>query len=330
MLSATPTWPPDARRVLLSFRHSSKAVAAPSNSTLGFERIVVVSSGSSWRVDGLTRAAELTGLDLDIPLQPNWSYEEVDKFRGLTGQQPHSNLGRGQAKCWLGHLNALRYIVEHGWASALIMEDDTDWDIAIKYQMSLIAPHISTVTNSISSGELQPYGNSWDLLWIGHCGDAVPLSGVISIFDYTLPETAEYRENNGRHVTLTSKPQQRLIHMSDGPVCTYAYAVTRHTAMKIYEYTKDGTNNIITTDFRHWCQAGFLRCVSVNPELFHHHKSAGQVSSEIAVAESWDTLAAPATVDYTANIRYSTRCNSASTVLVSCQDEFKGVQVVSA
>ena len=63
----------------------------------------------------------------------------------------------------------------------------------------------------------------------------------------------------------------------------------------------------------------------MNPELFHHHKAAGWVLSEIAVVEGWMDMAASSKMDYTVNIRYSARCNSKSDRLVSYQDEFGGI-----
>lgn len=65
---------------------------------------------------------------------------------------------------------------------------------------------------------MQTYGNAWELLWVGHYGDAIPWPTVISTLDVTLPPTANYRENNGRQMHLTSKPQHRLIHMAHEPV----------------------------------------------------------------------------------------------------------------
>jgi hypothetical protein len=115
-----------------------------------FEKIVVVSSGPSWRTEGLIDAARLTRLDLEIPQQPAWTKSEVESFRG--------------ARCWIGHLHALKYIVEERLMTALVLEDDADWDIEIKKRLSLVAPHIRAITNSTSRGQLQPYGSTWDLL----------------------------------------------------------------------------------------------------------------------------------------------------------------------
>ena len=285
---------------------------------------MIVSTGPSWRIDGLVDAAQFTGLEVEIAQQPNWSSAVVDQFRGYVDAQSPPSIGPGQARCWLGHLNALEYVVQNDWASALILEDDVDWDVAIKRQTALVSPHIHRVTNSTSRGTLLPYGNNWDLLWLGHCGDTIPRVGVVKLFDETLPDTSTYRENNGRLTRLTAQPKTRMVHLSHGPACTYAYAVTKSAARKIVHYAKDGMKNIITVDLRKWCQAGFLTCVTVNPELFHHHKKSGMMTSEVAAAEGWQELTQPPMLDYTANIRYSARCNSHSEVVVSCQDEFKG------
>jgi hypothetical protein len=208
----------------------------------------------------------------------------------------------------------------------LVLEDDADWDIAIKHQLAQAAPHIRAISQSSSSRGTasHPYGHGWDMLWIGHCGDAIPSTGVRIFKDGTLPPSQSYREYTGRHTMLTPEPQQRVVHWSDGPICAFAYALTASAAAKILRYTDRGVSNILTTDLRWWCQAGFLACVTVNPELFHHHKKAGERNSEIAVREGWDDLAAPAGEDFTANIRYSARCNSRATTLVSCQDVFEG------
>jgi len=169
-----------------------------------------------------------------------------------------------------------------------------------------------------------------DLLWLGHCGDTIPKAGVVSVHDDTMPDGSLYRENTGEYTPLEQGAQKRVVYISAGPICTYAYALTASAANKIFRYVLAGDavlDNLITADLRRWCQAGFLTCVTVNPELFHHHKKAGQISSEIAVHEGpdWEPLTAPAPVEYTANIRYSARCNAQSGgVLVSCRDEFQG------
>lgn len=121
----------------------------------------MVSTGPSWQIAGLLEAAEFTGLDVEIPKQPQWSKAEVDTFRGYKDAQSKTKMGPGQAKCWLGHLHALKRVITVGWATALIFEDDVDWDISINHQLALVAPYIAQVTNSTHHSPAEPYGNGW-------------------------------------------------------------------------------------------------------------------------------------------------------------------------
>ncbi|ETS86186.1 hypothetical protein PFICI_00014 [Pestalotiopsis fici W106-1] len=297
----------------------SKDYSSCGNRSLG--KVVVVSTGPSWRLDGLVEAANLTGIDVEVPAQPEWTNGEVDIFRSAAldpdTKKPSPN-GRGLAKCWLGHLNVIREILSRGWATSLVMEDDVDWDVAIKDQLSLVAPMIRNVTNSTSLSD-SPYGSNWDLLWLGHCGEALPSSGhVLSQIDESLPESPIYRKYDGSYGYFP--PQLRVVHHTYAPICTYAYALTYNGASTIYQLAVGGKTQTITAGLYEYCKKGHLRCVSVNPELFHHHKKAGVSTSQIAQVEGWTSRAKPADITYTANIRHSARCNSRTKGLVTCQD----------
>jgi len=98
-------------------------------------------------------------------------------------------------------------IVEQNTASALVLEDDVDWDVRIKSQMETFAeasrlliqplpgnstgfldptypaamrgdrPSDFTIGENMTSVPTSsPYGdlNRWDLLWLGHCGARFP------------------------------------------------------------------------------------------------------------------------------------------------------------
>ncbi|KAI1756702.1 hypothetical protein F4782DRAFT_549203 [Xylaria castorea] len=260
-------------------------------------------------------------LKVDIPHQPEWSPKEVNAFRGLDDVKGEK-LGPGETKCWLGHINVWSHVVRQNLTTVLVLEDDVDWDISIKQQLALVAPAIRKITKSTVYSADQPYGDAWDLLWVGHCGDFIPRNAIF-LRDESLPVdlNVKYRESDGRFTILTTEPQQRIVHMTTTPMCTYAYALTADAARRLYLYSKNWAfKRVITKDLEHWCQAGFLKCVSINPELFHHHKKAGKLTSEIAIAEGWPTNVW--NVDFTANIKHSARCNSKSPALVSCIDEF--------
>lgn len=83
---------------------SEKGGLERANATLGFGAIVVVSRQKSTRRHALLQAANVTELDLTIPLQPVWTEKDVNNFK-----QPKSKLNDGSVKAWLGHRNALQW-----------------------------------------------------------------------------------------------------------------------------------------------------------------------------------------------------------------------------
>ena len=55
--------------------------------------------------------------------------------------------------------------------TAMIIEDDVDWDVAIKEQMPLISDAVANFSR-VDLNNPAPYGRSWDVLWLGHCGES--------------------------------------------------------------------------------------------------------------------------------------------------------------
>ncbi|KAF7542521.1 hypothetical protein G7046_g10157 [Stylonectria norvegica] len=120
----------------------------------------------------------------------------------------HGGLRGPQAGSWRAHMNAIQEIVRRNLTSALILEDDTDWDIRLKHQLhdfalsshALLQPLVEPpnlyadptypepskdspgVTPDIPFHHLpftvppstSPYGDKWDLLWLGHRGMHFP------------------------------------------------------------------------------------------------------------------------------------------------------------
>jgi hypothetical protein len=67
----------------------------------------------------------------------------------------------------------LNSVVENGYSSVLIMEDDMDWDVRIKSQLLQVAKGARYLQPS-SKMDVSPYGDDWDVLWLGHCGEVFP------------------------------------------------------------------------------------------------------------------------------------------------------------
>ncbi|KAF2020548.1 glycosyltransferase family 25 protein [Aaosphaeria arxii CBS 175.79] len=179
------------------------------NDTLGFEKIFAINA--PWRTDrkdSISLAASYSGISLD------W----IDGVRAedilLKAYPPgnHQDMSEGNRGSWRAHMNAIREVIQQNLTTALIFEDDVDWDFRIRSQLSdfshaarklqdilsqsehdsskpppssealsqneqaklstLLLPPIS----KLSTSHQEPYGLDWDILWLGHCGAKLPPS----------------------------------------------------------------------------------------------------------------------------------------------------------
>ncbi|KFA45886.1 hypothetical protein S40293_11406 [Stachybotrys chartarum IBT 40293] len=277
------------------------------NETLGFQKVFAVNLPErSDKTDALTLMAALTGFKID------WIGGVKSKEISLKAVPFGVNLGKTEGNLlgnWRGHMNARRRVVELGLSSALILEDDVDWDVNIKNQLQDVAFGARSVLfEEFSDTTHSPYGDDWDILWLGHCGDWFPetlyenqdldkaaesriSAKYIIPIDPTVPPLHKL---SGRINWLEWEPQTHFIHRSAAPLCSFAYAVTQEAARKLlYAMSVDGLH----TDFLHSlsrvCQGsvrGFatkqtkvnygLRCVSVNPTMIFHHKPRGLMEGD--------------------------------------------------
>jgi len=263
------------------------------NSTLGFGGIYAVSRRGSPRRHSLLSAGSLTGLDITIPTQPMWTDEHVAQIRA----PENSFLDRGSALAWLGHRNALEKFLKSTDDTALIMEDDVDWDTRLRTQQ---IPQTAFAIRELLDSHNGYFGDTdfWDIIWLGHCGDyfnaskGSQISAIKSYNDPAMPDltelhpwTRDFLEEIG-----ADQNRQRLVHVSVQPLCTFAYAITRKAAEKVLnELTVREPNRGPESPCRAYdvrllegCRDEGMRCISVNPELFHH----SDLGSEVALASN--------------------------------------------
>ena len=111
-----------------------------------FKSIFVVSPNESlggetiWRQEGMKRAANLTGLTIHIPTQPNFVLSlnstpwltPVLKAKIQEDNGDDGKLHNGQLMSRLSHLNVLLGMLDANISTAIIMENDGDWGVEIK------------------------------------------------------------------------------------------------------------------------------------------------------------------------------------------------------
>ncbi|KAK4947278.1 hypothetical protein LTR66_014204 [Elasticomyces elasticus] len=281
----------------------------PANETLGFAALYVVSGPGSPRRAGLVANANVTELELTIPDQVRWSDEEVQHFRFDNS----SIMLNGSIKAWLSHRLVLQAFLDSGLETALIFEDDIDWDIRIRTtQVPLAAAAArallssSSVITSRSSDSYWGDTAQWDLLYIGHCGDYFRSidSGIGVGYSrpsdleayrhiiYTDPSLPDWTDLHPFTVSLFAAlgiPQQkRVLHKSAFPLCSFAYAVTRHMAQRLLTelaLAKELPNDrqrAFDIALLHACLRDDVRCFTLNPEIFHHVEGESLIAGQNA------------------------------------------------
>jgi len=176
---------------------------------------------------------------------------------------------------WLAHLDMLKYVVSSAFETALIVEDDTDWDARIKHEMRLISDNVRKYTNAAEADET-PYGTEhWDVLWLGHCGSSVDdgMPEPLSYQDDSRCETELYSGWSKSYLRSSIKEGQRLVQTSGQmTVCTFAYGVTKNSAQKILELVGDGKGEAFDVSLAARCSEGKLTCLVINPQVFNHYE----------------------------------------------------------
>ncbi|KAI0527827.1 glycosyltransferase family 25 protein [Xylaria bambusicola] len=290
------------------------------NGTLGFHKILALSTGPSWRTRGLDAAAQLTGLQITIPPQPRNPPELISAFASI-GKEQGATLPRlGSATAWMAHLDLLKYVVASELTTAFIVEDDVDWDVRIKEQTKLISDNVRLHTGT-SAEDTTPYGTEWDVLWLGHCGSLIAdgMPEPRSYGDYSRCETALYSGWSKQFLREKLAENHRLVQTSIQTVCTFGYGVTKSSAQKVLSLVGTGADEAFDVSLSAHCRAGELRCLVVNPQVFNHYEppaghgylshvhvgdGQGNAASEKAEAEFEREMGT------TGNIMKSARCEA--------------------
>ncbi len=201
-------------------------------------------------------------------------------------------------------------IIEDNLSSALIMEDDMDWDIRLLSQMQDLAKGVRHLSNiPATKHQLSPYGDDWDLIWPGHCGEVMP-KGDDRRYIIKNDETVAPKAHQPWLVGLKDLPEStRMVHKTGAPICTFAYAVSARGAQKVIAALGlKGSNLHFDNALAYFCRDGVLdvKCFTVEPQLFNHHRPAGSTSKD---SDLVDTESEVRDKGFTENIVWSTRLN---------------------
>ncbi|OAQ99608.1 hypothetical protein LLEC1_05265 [Akanthomyces lecanii] len=292
---------------------------------LWFEKIFVVSLPERTdRRDGIRLQAALS--DLNVEFMDGVKGDTVS-----TKAVPVDEAGKGLEGpwlgCWRGHMNAVAEVIRQNLTSVLILEDDADWDVRIRQQLrdfalatrALIQPLAGSPPSSPSFADptlldpsqsaahemnfhnlpttarpvLSPYGDDWDLLWVGNCGVHFPFPHSSNIpkgrVIYQGDETVAPRRNLGsanQPFTLKEEyPEHtRAVHHAQEGVCTAGYALSHRGARRLLqEVALKPATEPVDILMRFFCEGTQGRkkgvCIATQPPYFNSHRPAGPVSA---------------------------------------------------
>lgn len=229
---------------------------------------------------------------------------------------------------WRSHLNFARAVVDQRFSTALIMEDNADWDTSLKSQLHLFAQASQYILDTDRAAKppqggksWSPYGDDWDLLWLGHCGSSVkpndPRRFLIEN-DATVPAPQRRVNQPLRDLVdmdgLGYGNSTRVMYQTDGGRCTYAYALSQRGARRVLATLSSVRRfDAIDVALSKICrEEPRFKCVSVFPQLMGSYERLLSSSSSDSDESSSSTVPErPLALQGwgTPNIVYSTRLN---------------------
>ena len=206
-------------------------------------------------------------------------------------------------------------VVMEELTSAIILEDDADWDTRLKDQLAIFAQGSQFVTGvSPSQKPHSPYGDDWDLLWLGHCSNEIKPDDdrrFVIENDDTVP-ISKHRVNFGAIPDMVAEGYDnntRIVYEANNGVCLYGYALSLRGARKLLRGQAQRQTFVpIDIGIGDMCRDDpNFKCIGVFPQLIDSHKGAGRLSRDSDIGSfSAQTVRQKG---YTFNIVHSTRLN---------------------
>ena len=186
------------------------------------------------------------------------------------------------------HTDSGSRMIYENITSALIMESDVDWDMRIKQSMVGVgrgtkaiadwpfdpppSPEPSATkpssTEDVPAPQPRPYGDKWDILWLGHCGSSANGDGRIYAFNDTAAPDEDHAWAYGERPAEGHRPPgTRIVYQLDKTVCTTSYAISNKGARKFEKLFQEANSPI---DLKIWdacANSPDLACIGVWPQV---------------------------------------------------------------
>ncbi|THC88929.1 hypothetical protein EYZ11_011620 [Aspergillus tanneri] len=171
-----------------------------------------------------------------------------------------------------------RIIVDKGLGSAIIMEDDADWDVTVKTQLQSLAIAVRALQGTSPMSTASPYGDDWDILWLGHCGIECQTNSSFFLTprDPTILPPHHFLPYWREPPPIERPDHARLTCTASDGACSIVYAVSYRGARKILSALSVNPTGIaeqidigaqFDVSLGRMCGNGYLRCFATYPSL---------------------------------------------------------------
>ncbi|KNG91381.1 LPS glycosyltransferase [Aspergillus nomiae NRRL 13137] len=298
------------------------------NSTLGFQKIFAIGfKERTDKHDAITLAASYTGLEVDWLEGVRAANIPPKAYPAVWTEEKHRDKP-AELGSWRAHMNALRYIVESKISSAVLMEDDSDWDVNIKTQMVEFARGTRALQGT-DGIPFSPYGDSWDMLWLGHCGINSRGDPKFYVIPNDLTVTPRPHQNEFVRPGLAEDPNfesHRLVFSADNAICSWAMAFTYEGARKaLTALSYVGIDEPVDLGYNFLCTNILhvpYQCLSSHPSIMGTWAQRGPASRDSDITDGDDTWheASSRSLTYSTMLNILPLANNKTTISATWDD----------
>ncbi|KAL4951570.1 hypothetical protein BDW69DRAFT_169790 [Aspergillus filifer] len=267
------------------------------NGTLGFEAIFAINLPSRVdKRDNIIIGASASGLHIEIIDATTPEQIDPKTYPYNWNHAIHRPIEYAARR---SHLNVMQRILSDRLASAIVMEDDADWDVTLKTQLQSFALAVRALQSQIpisthtvanpTTAKSSPYGDNWDILWLGHCGIECSHTApyYLTPHDPTVPPPESFLPYWRDPPPHERPPTARMTCPITDGVCSIVYAVSFRGAQRILAALSSNPSGLaeqidIGAEFDvslgRMCGAGYLRCYAPYPALTGGYMAAGSAS----------------------------------------------------
>ena len=245
-----------------------------SNSTLDFGKIFVINlEHREDRRDDIAMITAAAGLNVTyftgIPSNELNSQTLPDDYG-----TPYMTMETAHLACFRGHANLWRMMVEENIQTALVLEDDVDFDLNIREVMPRVKAALQKIT---ATDNAWTNHDVWDFLYLGTCYEQPYAPETYDQLDTVAIEIPSDAENLSDQMFgwvevimdeyYQNITMRRTLIKSKNPVCTHAYAITLRAAKRLLLETNNWLPFPIDISMIHYLNRGKFLAYSIMPPL---------------------------------------------------------------